>query len=463
MFQSGRDYRLKREVANILSEHSITDGSSGLSLPVRKESLSNGLQVMIKEIHSAPIISHWVWYRVGSRNEAAGNTGISHWVEHMLFKGTPQFPRAMLDKAISRDGGYWNAFTYLDWTTFFETMPADKIDLALRLEADRMINCNIDEEEVASERTVIISERQGHENEPLFRLGEEIQAVAFRVHSYHHEIIGDLADLERIQRDDLYRHYRTYYVPNNAVLAVAGDFDTEAMLARIRELYEPIPAGSAVGWQPGSEPPQSGERRVIVEGPGETAYIQVTHHTPPAVHPDFFPLTVMDSLLTGPSNLNMFGGGISNKTSRLYRALVEGELAVSVFGGLQATIDPFLHTFTIIPRPERRTEKVLEVLDDEIHRLQDTPPPMDELKRAVKQARALFAYGSESITNQAFWLGFSEMFATYDWFVKYLDNLAAVTPEDVQRVAQVYLRPQNRIIGIYLPAGRPETPQEVEG
>ncbi len=149
----------------------------------------------------------------------------------------------------------------------------------------------------------------------------------------------------------------------------------------------------------------------------------------------------------------MFGGGISNKTSRLYRALVDGELAVSVHGGLHATIDPFLHTITILPRPERTVDEALACMDSEIARLQEAPPPSDELTRAVKQARALFAYGSESITNQAFWLGFSEMFATYDWFIGYLDRLAAVTPEEVQRVAQKYLRPQNRNLGIYKPTG----------
>jgi zinc protease len=139
----------------------------------------------------------------------------------MLFKGTPDFPAGVLDKAISREGGVWNAFTYLDWTTYFETMPADKIDLALRLEADRMSNSLFDPAETASERTVIISERQGSENEPLFLLGEEVQAAAFRVHPYHHQIIGDMADLQTITRDDLHRHYRASYVPNNAVLAIA--------------------------------------------------------------------------------------------------------------------------------------------------------------------------------------------------------------------------------------------------
>ncbi|HEY9529421.1 MAG TPA: pitrilysin family protein, partial [Anaerolineales bacterium] len=204
--------------------------------------LSNGLKVLLKEVHTAPIISSWLWYRVGSRDEIQGRTGVSHWVEHMQFKGTDQFPANLLDKAISREGGTWNAFTYMDWTAYFETMPADKIDLALRLEADRMSNSRFLPEEVDSERTVIISEREGSENEPLFLLGEALQQTAFRVHSYHHEVIGDMADLHSLRRDDLYNHYRTFYVPNNAIMAVAGDFDTQSMLGRIRDLFEPIPA-----------------------------------------------------------------------------------------------------------------------------------------------------------------------------------------------------------------------------
>jgi zinc protease len=423
---------------------------------VTKVKLSNGLSILLKEMHTAPIISHWVWYRVGSRDEVAGITGITHWVEHMQFKGTPQFPGNVMDRVISRLGGAWNAFTYLDWTTYFETMPADQIDLALKLEADRMTASLFDPAEVASERTVIISERQGNENEPLFRLSEEVQAAAFRVHSYHHEVIGDLADLQTIQREDLYRHYRTYYAPNNAVLVVAGDFRTEQMLARIRELYEPIGEGGLPPRKIRPEPEQSGERSVIVEGPGETTYVQAAYRAPQASHPDFFPYTVLDSLLTGPSSLNMFGGGISNKTSRLYRALVDQELAVSVYGGIQATLDPFLYTITMTIHPNSTEEKALAAMQQEIQRLQDDPPPADELARAVKQARALFAYGSESISNQGFWLGFAEMFSGYEWFENYLDNLAAVTPQDVQRIAQTYLRPQKRILGIYKPLQRAE-------
>ena len=419
----------------------------------RQVTLSNGLKVLLKEIHTAPLVSSWIWYRVGSRDEVSGRTGLSHWTEHMQFKGTPRYPGTVLDRAISREGGIWNAMTFLDWTTYYETMPSDRFDLALSLEADRMTNSLFDEKDVASERMVIISEREGSENEPLFQLGEALQQAAFRVHSYHHEVIGDMADLRTITRDMLYAHYRMYYVPNNAVLTVAGDFETKAMLARIRELFEPIPVGPVPPRLARPEPSQRGEIRVTVEGPGETAYVQVGYRFPSATHPDFFPLTVLDSLLAGPSSLNMFGGGISNKTSRLYRALVDKELAVSVSGGASATIDPFLYYFTLTVHPERTPAEVLTALDAEIERIQTGRVSRQEIARAVKQARAIFAYGSENITNQAFWLGFAEMFADYGWFLNYMDNLERVTPRDVQRVAREYLRPQSRIVGTFLPTG----------
>jgi zinc protease len=416
-----------------------------------KTTLSNGLKVLLKEVHTAPIISSWLWYRVGSRDEVQGRTGISHWVEHMQFKGTEQFPANILDKSISREGGTWNAFTYMDWTAYFETMPAEKIDLALRLEADRMSNSRFILEEVASERTVIISEREGSENEPLFLLGEAVQQTAFRIHPYHHEVIGDMADLRSMTRDDLYNHYHSFYVPNNAVMAVAGDFDTQSMLARIRELFEPISAGSDPTRLARPEPPQNGEVRLTVEGPGSTSYVQVCYRFPPASHLDFFPLSVLDSLLAGPSNLNMFSGGISNKTSRLYRALVDKEYVVSVHGGAQATIDPFMYTITMTVHPRRKPEEALVALDKEIQRVKEEKVTKEEITRAIKQARALFAYGSENITNQGFWLGYAEMFADYSWFETYLDRLSAVTTKDVQRVANEYFRPQRRVVGTYVP------------
>ena len=416
--------------------------------------LENGMKVHLKEIHTAPIISHWVWYRVGSRYETPGKTGISHWVEHMQFKGTPLFPAGILDRAISRDGGVWNAFTYMDWTTFFETMPASKIDLALKLESDRMVNSRYDPEEVASERTVVISEREGSENEPLFRLEEAVESAAFETHPYRNEVIGSIADLNAIQRDDLYNHYRKYYNPSNAVLAIAGDFDTSSILERIRAVYGKLVGSPMAALELPSEPSLSSEKHIEVHGPGETTFLTLVYRAPAASDPAFFVMSVLDSLLTGPSSLNMFGGGgISNKTSRLYRALIEKELAISVSGGLQATHDPYLYSITITGRPDIEPEKVFARIDEEIGRLQDTKVTQEEIDRAVKQARALFAYGSENITNQGFWLGYTEMFDTYTWFSEYVKRLQAVTPEMVQQAAQTILNRAARVRGIYLPEG----------
>jgi zinc protease len=416
---------------------------------VTKRVLSNGLTVLLKEIHIAPIISWWVLYRVGSRNERTGQTGVSHWVEHMLFKGTEQFPGSQLDRMIDREGGTWNAQTFMDYTAYYETMPADRIDLALRLEADRMINAQFRVEEVESERTVIISERQGSENSPLFWLGEEISAAAFRVHGYHHEIIGDMYDLQTMQRDDLYGHYKAHYMPNNAIAVAVGAFDTEVMLKRIEELYGGIPMGEAPKLFCRPEPEQKGERRVRVERPGNTQFIQVAYHVPEATHPDWFKLAVMDSILTGPSGPG--GGAIDNKTSRLYRALVLTELTASISGSLIPTIDPYLYTITATVRNGRTLTEVETALEVELHRICEENITEAELARAKKQARALFAYSTESVTGQAFWLAFSENFAGYEWFENYVVLLEAVTVEQVREVAQRYLRPQNRVVGMFIP------------
>jgi zinc protease len=421
---------------------------------IRELQLENGLKILLKEIHTAPIVSHWVWYRVGSRYEKPGLTGISHWVEHMQFKGTPGFPAGVLDKAISRDGGMWNAFTHLDWTTFFETMPADKIDLSIALEADRMLHSVYDPAEVESERSVVISEREGSENEPLFLLDEAVQSASFKSHPYRNEVIGSITDLRAITRDDLYAHYRKHYNPGNAVIAMAGDFRSDEMLEKLVKTYQGIPGSPVSAPMIGGEDLPAGEQRVNVHGPGQTTYLQLAYHAPPARDEDFYAFTILDSLLTGPSSLNMFGGGsISNKTSRLYRCLLEGEYAVSVNGSLQATYDPYLYNITITLRPEHSAEAVLEQLDRELEKLREETISQAEVERAAKQARALFVYGSENITNQAFWLGYSEMFDHYAWFTTYADKLARVTPEAVKRVLEKFLHADQRVVGVYHPDG----------
>ncbi len=416
-----------------------------------KTQLPNQLTVLVKEAHAAPVASFWVWYRVGSRNEHLGITGSSHWVEHMLFKGTQTFPKGVAEKAIAREGGTFNGMTWYDFTTYFATLPAGRIKLALRIEADRMVNSLFDPDETAAERTVIISERQGAENNPEFLLNEELMAAAFRVHPYGTDTVGHMCDLETMTRDQLYAHYHTYYTPNNAVAVAVGDFDADAMLRLVEQHFGVIPDGPDVPPVTAVEPPQRGERRVTVEGEGNVAYLQMVFRVPTVHEPDFFALTALDAAFTGASGMTFFGGGLTNKSSRLYKALVTTELAAGISGSLLPTVAPFVYSLSAVVRAGRTPAEVEEALHAELARVTAEPVTPEELAKAIKQAKAQFAYSSESVTAQALWMGFSEVFADYTWFENYIANLSAVTVEDVQRVAQKYLKQSNRTVGWYVP------------
>lgn len=422
-------------------------------MQIEKHTLDNGLTVLLKENHHAPVTTFWIWYRVGSRNEVPGITGIAHWAEHMLFKGSEAFPKGEIDKQIARNGGVMNGLTWLDFTTFFETLPSDRFDLSLRIEADRMVNALFDPDEVALERTVIISERQGAENQPTFLLSEEVVGTAFRIHPYHHETIGDMCDLETISHEDLWRHYQNHYGPNSAIAVAVGDLDATHTLARIQELFGPLPARSEPQPINRPEPPQRGERRVNLEGPGNTAYLQAAYRAPAASEPDFFPMVVLSTILTGASGMNLFAAPPPNRSSRVYKALVETGLAASVSGSLSSVLDPYLYDISATVRSGQTLDKVEEALNAEIERILQEPISEQALNTAIKQSKAQFAYSSESVTNQGFWLGYSSIFADTDWFESYLDNLSAVTVDDVSRAASTYLTRRNRTVGHYIPQG----------
>ncbi len=415
---------------------------------VTRTQLPNGLTVILKEMHTAPVISTWVWYRVGSRNEVPGKTGISHWVEHMQFKGTPKYPAGSYDRLLSREGGIFNAMTWFDYTAYFETLPANRVELALDIEADRMVNSLFDPEEVERERTVIISERSMNENRPSFLLAEEVQSTALKVHPYRHEIIGWLSDLQTMTRDDLYEHYRTYYTPANAVLVLVGAFETQAMLDLVYRYFADLEPRPVPQTPIPVEPPQRGERRVEVRGGGDTHYVQMAFHAVPATHPDFFPMIVLDAVLGGAKSFG--GGGSSNRSSRLYRGLVTTGLAADAASWVGPMLDPYLWWFDATVNDGRSHEEVERALWAEIERVQEEGVSEEELRKATKQVRAHFVYGAQSITNQARWLGFAETVTSQEWLASYLDRVAAVTLEDVQRVARTYLRRDQVTVGWYV-------------
>jgi len=430
-------------------------------LSTRAFTLENGLTVILREVHTAPLISTWAWYRVGSRNESEGATGLSHWVEHMMFKGSALFGKGEIMRVVQRYGGELNAFTSHDFTAYHETLPAQQAELALRIESDRMLNATFDPAEVASERSVIISEREGSENEPPYMLYEEMTAVAFRVHPYHHQTIGWKGDLQVITRDQLYAHYRQHYAPNNAVLIAVGDFDTDAYLAMVRRYFDDLPPVTLPDSQVRQEPPPLGERRLTLRMPGHAPLVRVSYHTPPVSHPDYIPLVVLDAVLSGGKAMFAFDDSQA-RSARLYRALVETQLASSASSGYHPSLDPYLLTLTATVRDGRTPAEVEAALLGEVDKLTRDRVQANELAVAIRQAQAQFAYNSESAEDQALTLGFLEMLDKHTRFDGLLGELAAVTPDDVLRVARTYLAVDNRVVGWFVPtdeAGNGDAPE----
>ncbi len=419
---------------------------------IRESHFDNGLMVLLSPVRTAPVATFWVWYRVGSRNEVQGITGVSHWVEHMMFKGTPKFGKGEIMRLINRNGGVDNAFTWTDFTTYFETLPSDRIDLALSIESDRMVNSLFDPAEVASERTVIISEREGSENDPHFWLGEQVEAAAFLVHPYHHDTVGWKTDLETMKREDLYRQYKTYYVPNNAVVVAVGDFDADEMLKKIQDAFGGIPRGGEVPKVTAVEPPQEGERRVRVRRPGPTPYFHAAYHAPMASDPDFFPVFVLTGVLSGVGSMGMSGGGSPGRSSRLYRALVETELAADVDTHFRPTLDPGTVDITSTVRPGVPIEKVEQAIFAEVEKIASKPITDEELATVIKQTKSGLVYATDGVMNLGYWLGELEIVASYKMYETLLQNIENVSKADVTRVAAKYLTENNRTVGWFIPS-----------
>lgn len=425
-----------------------------MTAPVQAHTLPNGMLVLTREARSAPVATSWIWYRVGSRNEPSGQTGISHWVEHMLFKGTPSIPRGEFDRLIARNGGSFNGFTWVDYTAYYETLPADRIELGLQIESDRMVNTIFDPAEVDSERTVIISELEGYANYPETWLDEAVKAIAFTAHPYHHPVIGYKGDLLAMTRDELHAYYQTYYMPNNAVLVLVGDFDTDAMLRKVEGYFADLPRGPELPRVRAVEPEPQGERRVTIRRPGPAEYVQIGYLAPDCRHPDFAPVAVLDAVLSGAKALSFMGGGAqTNRSARIYRALVETELAAAAWSSYMPTRDPFLLELSATVREDRAAAEVEAALIGEIAKIQQDGVGEAELAKVLKQMRAQVAYGAESVTNQALQIGMWEVLDSYRRVDTLLDELAAVSAEDVRRVAQAYLTEQRRVVGHFVPTG----------
>ena len=419
----------------------ITRGSGGdMSAEIKTYQLKNGLKVIAKEIHGAPVVSIFIWYRVGSRNEPPGQSGLAHFLEHMMFKGTRRFAKGEIARQISRTGGRQNAFTSYDYTAYFETVPTEYLDLALEIEADRMRNARLDPKEVENERTVILSELDGNRNNPHVRLRELVNAQAWLKHSYRRPIIGWREEVERLSVKQLRAFYNTYYQPRNATLVVVGDFNPKTLHSSIQRLFGPVSGSSQVtGMEPVAEI-QQGERRVVLNDHGPAALVLIRVDVPPAGHKDHYALTVLNDALT------------KGKTSRLYQALVDTGLAASISGAPYEMIDPGSWVFTAVCQPGVEPQQVENVIRKEFERVKKEPLSSRELKRSINQTRAQLTFSKDSLTDQAMLLGFYQTVAG-DWQLPdlYPSRVAEVTPKQVQQNASRYLVPQRMTVGHFIP------------
>jgi zinc protease len=421
---------------------------------MRSTTLDNGLKVLIQEEHTAPLASVWCWYKVGSKDERPGLTGVSHWVEHMNFKGTTNIPRDQVKGIIEHFGGMWNGYTWIDQTTYLETATREALDRMLFIEAERMANCLYHPDDCESERTVIISELQGGENDPDQLLDQEVTATAFKAHTYRHPTIGWLSDLQTMTRDDLYSYYRRYYVPNNATLVIVGDVDTDAALRLVNHHFAAISAGPELPRLKTVEPVQTGERRVTIRKEGTAAYLKASFHAPAATERDFVPLVVLDAVLTGAKGLNLWSSfrvAPPQRSARLYRALVDRGLASSVSGSVVPTAQPFLYTVSATATEGTSLSGVEAVLLEELDRVQREGISASELAKAQAQLKARLVFENDSVTNIAHQLGYFETIASVDLYTTLPPAIATATVDDVVAAARHILSASNRTIGWFEP------------
>jgi len=423
--------------------------ASAVELPVAARTLSNGLRVLIHEDHSAPVVSSYVFYRVGSRNEQRGETGISHLFEHMMFNGGKKFGPGVFDDLIEGNGGSTNGFTTRDYTAYLNNFPREALPVVLDLESDRMANLAITKQNLEQERGIVMEERRLRvDNEVSGVMDEALYLHAFVESPYRWPVIGFMADIERITLEQARAYFETYYAPNNATLVLAGDVDppaaftlVERYFGKIRRRPPPRPVEAA-------EPAADGERHLWVRKNAELPAVMIGWHAPAALDKDRAPLDLIERLLSG------------GESARLYADLVrEHEVATGAEANNNWGIDQDLFWVYGQARPKKTAADVIARIDAVLAKLRDQPVPADELEKAKKQLRAEYVEGLKTVSGKANKLGFFEtVFKDYHALFALEESWNAVTAADVQRVAQAYLRPELRTIVELVPVPAPGRP-----
>jgi zinc protease len=415
---------------------------AGITDAVRTETLPNGLKVLVLENHKAPVATFNVFYKVGSRNESFGRTGISHLCEHLMFRGTKKLKPEEFSNIIQENGGMDNAFTTADFTDYFEVINKNHLEVPISLEADRM--ANFDPKGFDSERAVVAEERRMRtDDNPEDALDEQVRGAAYVEHPYHWPVIGWMQDIQRITLQDALTYHQIYYSPQNSIIVAVGDFKADQVLKQIAEAFGGIQNGPKPPPVQEVEPEQKGERRVELRHAANLPAFEAAYHVPNLKSPDAFALEVAAEVLA------------DGKSSRLYKKLVvEKRMVVGIDAGYDMTsFDPGLFIVSAQMRPGVKTQDAQAEVDQELALLRDHPVGAQELQKAKNLEQAEFVFGQDSIFREAMMLGVYQLLGNYKDLDQYLAGIDKVTPADVQRAARKYLVDSNRTTGVLIPTG----------
>jgi len=409
---------------------------------VKTHTLKDGMKILVQEDHSIPNVALYIFYRIGSRNERPGTTGLSHFFEHMMFNGAKKYGPGEFDHVMEVAGGENNAYTTQNVTVYQDWFPRSALGTIFDLESDRIRDLSFDPKMVASERGVVASERRTSvDNNNFGILWEQLWAAAFIAHPYHWPVIGWMVDIENWKMEDLKHHFEMGYSPSNATMVVAGDVTGEEIFDMAEKYILSIPSHDPPPKVTTQEPEQLGERRVVVKKFAQLPIVMMGYHIPQGTSPDFYPLNLLQSIL------------LSGQSSRLYQRLVDkGQLAISVVGGFELSFDPTLFVMTLQPKASVDPQAAEKAVYEELDKLKTTPVTDEELRKAKNIVLADFYRQMESINGRANTLGSYEVFlGDYHKLFTAAAEYDKVTKQDIQRVVKAYFGENNRTVATLVP------------
>jgi zinc protease len=416
--------------------------SRAQAFDVKSRTLKNGMKVLVQEDHSIPNATVYIFYRVGSRNERPGTTGLSHFFEHMMFNGAKKYGPGEFDRVMEAAGGRNNAYTNNDVTVYQDWFPASSLELIFDLEADRIQNLAFDPEIIKSERGVVMSERRTSvESDNSGLLNEQLWATAFTAHPYQWPVVGWAVDIENWTMEDLKRHFDMGYSPSNATMVVSGDVSADEIFRLAQKYIEPIASHEPPPKVTTQEPEQMGERRVVIKKFAQLPVLMLGYHVPQTSSPDYYPLQVLQAVL------------FSGQSSRMYQRLVDkDQLAISTFANWDYSFDPGLFTITVQPKAGVQTGAVEKAVYEELDRVKAQPVTDQEVEKAKNILLANFYRQVRTIDGRANALGSYEVFfGDYRKLFTAAEDYNKVTKDDVRRVAQKYFTDKNRTVATLVP------------